>query len=79
MQPIILQHMGFLKNKNIIPVVTIHVNFYTKCPEGKEQDTREALEAISNNLKFNELIILKKVCEKPSVKNLALQLAGSYV
>lgn len=72
--------MGFLdKNKTTVTIVTADVNLKVSCPEGKQQEVKEAFEVISKNLNYNELIILKKVCEKTTIKNMALSMAGQYV
>jgi len=59
--------------------VTVNVAFEYSCPEGKEEEAKEAFNVIKANLTFKELLVLKKVCEKSNVKNLALNLASSYI
>jgi len=71
--------MGFLDKKIPVKKITVNVSFDYSCPEFKEHESREAFAVIAANLNFEQLIVLKKVCEKESVKNLALNLAGSYI
>jgi hypothetical protein len=71
--------MAFLNKKIPIKKITINVSVAYSCPEYKEQESKEAFAVIAARLSFDQLMILKKVCSNESVKNMALNLAGSYI
>lgn len=70
--------MGFLKpDKPEVKEVSITVKI--KCPVTQIERVGEDLQKICDNLMPSEISVVRRISEKPTVKNMALRVAESYL